>query len=187
MTKEEWQAIKARDKSMDGVFYCGAVSQKIFCRISCSKVRKISNTCVFASPQDAIKAGYKPCQRCRPDDPNWKGTKAALASAAQKYMEAHFHDKFSLEQLSSALFVNGSYLLRTFKQITGQTPLWYHNHLRCEKAKELLTHNELSISAVGDLCGFVSSAHFSHVFKKMLGETPSQYRKEYLLDLDREA
>ena len=43
-------------------------------------------------------------------------------------------------------------------------------------AKELLTESDLSISEIGETVGFVSSAHFSHVFKKMTGMTPSAYR-----------
>ena len=42
------------------------------------------------------------------------------------------------------------------------TLLWYHNHIRCEKAKALLKDFDLSISKVGEEVGFVSSAHFAH-------------------------
>ena len=98
-----------------------------------------------------------------------------LAEAAEAYIEAHSAEKFSLQAMSDALFVNGSYLLRVFKANTGHTLLWYHNHTRCENAKRLLT-SDRSISQVGEETGFVSSAHFSHVFKQMTGMTPSEYR-----------
>ncbi len=100
----------------------------------------------------------------------------ALAEAAEAYIEAHSAEKFSLQAMSDALFVNGSYLLRVFKARTGRTLLWYHNHVRCEKAKTMLTDSEQSISQVGEEVGFVSSAHFSHVFRKMVGCTPTEYR-----------
>ena len=98
-----------------------------------------------------------------------------LTLAAREYIEAHSAEKFSLQAIADALFVNGSYLLRVFKANTGHTLLWYHNHTRCENAKRLLT-SDRSISQVGEEAGFVSSAHFSHVFKKMTGMTPSEYR-----------
>ena len=100
----------------------------------------------------------------------------ALTLAAKEYVEAHIEDKFSLQAIADALFVNGSYLLRVFKANTGHTLLWYHNHVRCERAKALLCKGDRSISRVGEQVGFVSSAHFSHVFKRMTGMTPTDYR-----------
>ena len=104
----------------------------------------------------------------------------ALALAAQQYVEAHSTEKFSLQGVADALFVNGSYLLRVFKANTGHTLLWYHNHVRVERAKVLLAESDESISRIGEATGFVSSAHFSHVFKKLEGVTPSQYREARL-------
>ena len=100
----------------------------------------------------------------------------ALTQTAKAYVEAHSEEKFALQAVADALFVNGSYLLRVFKANTGHTLLWYHNHIRCERAKELLRLRDRSISQVGEQVGFVSSAHFSHVFKKMTGMTPTDYR-----------
>ena len=100
----------------------------------------------------------------------------ALSEAAQAYMEAHSADKFSLEEMAKALYVNGSYLLRTFRRHTGMTPLYFHHKLRCGKAKELLAQTNRSISEIGEAVGFVSSSHFSHIFRKMESCTPSEYR-----------
>lgn len=103
----------------------------------------------------------------------------ALANAAIAYMKRHRADKFSLQEMADALFVNGSYLLRTFKRYTGCTPLAYHHHLRCEYAKELLVQTNQSVSEIGEAAGFVSSSHFSHIFKKMEGCTPTEYRMNH--------
>ena len=89
----------------------------------------------------------------------------ALVKAAARYIEIHSAEKFSLRALSEALFVNGSYLLRLFRSRTGQTLL-----------QALLRDTGLSISEVGEAVGFVSSAHFSHVFKKTTGMTPTEFR-----------
>ena len=99
-----------------------------------------------------------------------------LAFAAQNYIEEHSAEKFSLQEMADALFVNGSYLLRTFKRYTNMTPLCYHHQVRCAKAKELLVHTDQSITEVGEAVGFVTSSHFSHIFKKVEGCTPSEYR-----------
>ena len=100
----------------------------------------------------------------------------AIVRAAMDYIEGHSAEKFSLKTLSEALFINGSYLLRLFRSRTGQTLLGYHNRVRCDKARALLRDTALSISEVGEAVGFVSSAHFSHVFRKTTGMTPTEYR-----------
>ena len=102
----------------------------------------------------------------------------ALVKAAKDYIESHSAEKFSLKALSEALFINGSYLLRLFRSRTGQTLLGYHNRVRCEKAQALLREMNMSISEIGGAVGFVSSAHFSHVFKKITGVTPTEYRAD---------
>ncbi len=100
-----------------------------------------------------------------------------LAQAAQVYMEAHSAEKFSLREMADALYVNGSYLLRTFKRYTGTTPLAWHHAIRCRKARELLENTDAGVSEIGEVVGFVSSSHFSRVFKSMTGCTPTEYRR----------
>ena len=104
---------------------------------------------------------------------------AALSAAAQAYIEAHSAEKFSLDKMAKALFVNGSYLTRAFKHHTGMTPLVYHHRLRCAKAKELLTHSGLTISQVGEAVGYVSSSHFAHIFRRLEDCTPSEFQKNH--------
>ena len=99
-----------------------------------------------------------------------------LSKQAAFYIREHSEQKFSLEKIAGALFVNGSYLSRVFRRETGHTLLWYHNHIRCEKAKELLARSDLSLTEIGNAVGFVSPAHFTHVFKRTEGCTPSAYR-----------
>lgn len=101
-----------------------------------------------------------------------------LVRAAEEYVLAHSREKFSLQAMADALYVNKSYLLRLFKAHTGSTLLSFHNQTRCEQAKRLLRESELSISQVGEAVGFVSSSHFSFVFRKTVGVTPTEYRAQ---------
>ena len=180
MTMEQWNALRDRDPQSDGAFLCGLMSSKTVCRPSCThRVRQPQNIIVFSSYEEAAAQGYAPCSYCRPDKPQWRGAKHELVQAAKTYIEAHSAEKFSLRELSGALFVNGSYLLRTFRELTGSTLLWYHNHIRCENAKRLLEDNQLSISAIGERTGFTSSSHVSRVYKKMEGISPTRYRSNY--------
>ena len=99
-----------------------------------------------------------------------------LVQAAKAYITAHSTEKFSLQAIADALYVNKCYLLRQFKAHTGCTLLKYHNQVRCEQAKQMLADTALSISEIGEAVGFVSSSHFTHVFKKTAGVTPTEYR-----------
>ncbi len=99
-----------------------------------------------------------------------------LARQAGYFIREHSEQKFSLGEIAGALYVNGNYLSRVFKRETGRTLLWYHNAVRCEKAKRLLSESDLSVSEIGAAVGFVSSAHFTHLFKKMTGSAPSAWR-----------
>ncbi|MBR0464942.1 MAG: helix-turn-helix transcriptional regulator [Clostridia bacterium] len=118
-------------------------------------------------------------------DSNVSGAAAKPASesakktvaAAEAYLDAHSAEKFSLEKIARALYINQSYLLRVYKAATGQTLLHSHHRIRCEKAKRLLEETDLNMSAVSEMVGFVTPAHFSRVFRQMTGKTPSQYRK----------
>ena len=103
----------------------------------------------------------------------------ALAEAAQRYIEAHSTERFSLEKMSRALYINGSYLMRVFRQMTGTTPLCYHHKVRCDRAKALLTKTDQTISQVGETVGFVTSSHFTHVFRDTVGCTPTEYRRQH--------
>ena len=135
---------------------------------------------IFGSVEEGLAAGYTPCRRCCPEQQGWKGSKAELADKAEKYMQAHYQEKFSLKKIALQFFVNESYLLRVFKEVKGETMLECHNRIRCDAAKDLLTRNELSISFIGDSVGFTSAAHFSRIFRKETGLSPSEWRKEYL-------
>ena len=99
-----------------------------------------------------------------------------LTRGAKAYITAHSREKFSLQAVADALYINKSYLLRQFKAHTGCTLLGYHNQVRCEQAAQMLADTKLSISEVGEAVGFVSSSHFTHVFKKTVGMTPTEYR-----------
>ena len=113
-----------------------------------------------------------------PKEPR-KDRGAQLIQSAKAYITAHSREKFSLQAVADALYVNKCYLLRQFRARTGGTLLGYHNQVRCEQAKQMLADTALSISEIGEAVGFVSSAHFAHVFKKTVGVTPTEYRNAH--------
>lgn len=187
MNREQWAAIKNRDKSYDGVFYYGLKTTKKYCRPSCPKpCYDPRRVVIFASTEEAERSGYRPCSRCHPELPNWTDAKTDLAQSTEAYIQTHYADKFSLSALAEAMHVDKAYLARSFKSVKGVTPLEYCNHVRCENAMELLTHPEMSISYIAATVGYVSASHFAQVFRKASGCTPSEYRENFFHSLEYE-
>jgi AraC family transcriptional regulator of adaptative response / methylphosphotriester-DNA alkyltransferase methyltransferase len=181
MTDEEWNAILNRDQKYDGVFYYGLTTTKKIKRPSCpSKHPKRENVEIFYSLEEAYAQGYTACKNCCPDDPCWTGAKNELVQSAKRRIEEQYLVKFSLKKLADSLFVNESYLLRIFKQITGSTPLEYHNKIRCQKSIEYLRNPDHNLAYISSMVGYSSSAHYIRCFQKCYSCTPTQYRKEIL-------
>src|SRR5205823_9364346 len=64
-----WQAAMARDARADGAFFFGVKSTQIYCRPSCPARRPLrKNTLFFPTPADAEREGFRPCQRCKPNE-----------------------------------------------------------------------------------------------------------------------
>jgi AraC family transcriptional regulator of adaptative response / methylphosphotriester-DNA alkyltransferase methyltransferase len=179
MTEEEWTAILNRDKNYDGVFFYGLKTTKKFKRPSCpSKRPRPENVIIFYSLNEAYAQGYVPCKNCCPNIPCWAGAKSELVFSAKKLIEEQYLEKFSLKKLADCLYVNESYLLRTFKQITGHTLLEYHNIVRCKKSTEYLRNPDYNLAYISNMVGYSSSSHYIHCFQKYFNCTPTQYRKE---------
>ena len=185
MTKEQWQAIKNKDKEYDGKFVYVLRTTGTICKPSCEKkVSSPNNVIIFDTLEEALAAGYHPCKKCRPDYENWKGARQELADAVLREIQENYDRDFSLSALADHLHINKFHMLRTFKAVTGETPLQYHNRYRCEVAEHLLEQPELAVSYIAFETGFNSASHFSRVFKAVTGKSPSEYRKDYLKSLD---
>lgn len=94
---------------------------------------------------------------------------------AQEYLNAHFGDDISLNQLARAVQCSPFHLLRTFRRTVGLTPHAYLIQIRVQRAKHLLLTNH-SITQVALETGFTDQSHFTRRFKQILGITPGQYR-----------
>ncbi len=101
-----------------------------------------------------------------------------LAESAKEMIEESYSEKFSMQILAKRLYVAEGYLYRVFKEQVGCTPLQYAQNVKCERAKELLEKKDLSIGRIAWEVGFSNTAHFSRVFHKTVGVSPSVYRKQ---------
>lgn len=93
-------------------------------------------------------------------------------------MEQELENPLSTAEIASQVHVSVRQLERLFKQKLKISPAEYYLELRLKKARQLLENSDLSISAIGMICGFSSGSHFSRSYQGFYGNTPSELRKK---------
>lgn len=98
-----------------------------------------------------------------------------------EFMKQHLREPLRISTLSAVANLSRSHYTMLFKHVTGYAPLLYLNHLRMQRAVQLLNSTSLSIKAIGDQLGFADQFYFSRAFRKLHGHSPSEHRSRYLL------
>lgn len=93
------------------------------------------------------------------------------------YMEEHYAESISLQELADIVSCNAQYLCRFFKEITGSSPIQYLIAYRIDRACMLLSDTTLSVLEIGMECGFDNASYFIRKFRQLKGCTPNQFRK----------
>ena len=95
----------------------------------------------------------------------------------KQYIDQHFKEALSLEQLAERTHMSKYYLVHTFKEEYGVSPINYMISRRSVESKYLLAETDLSLSQIAHLLGFSSPSYFSQAFRKSQGISPIDYRK----------
>lgn len=103
-----------------------------------------------------------------------------LAGHACAYIEEHIEERITLSDIAAHLFVNPSYLSRTFKQAIGDNVNHYITHKKIARAKADMRNLNLGIREIAQNLGFTDYSYFCVQFKKETGKTPLNYRKRIL-------
>ncbi len=97
---------------------------------------------------------------------------------ARKFVEEHYREKISLNQVALLLGVSVGHLSSSFKRQTGKNFLDYVTEYKVEKAKELMESGDgYMVYEIADMLGFETSFYFSRVFKKVTGMSPRDYER----------
>ena len=99
-----------------------------------------------------------------------------LALQVSAWVQQHMSEPVSTEALASFLHFSRPHLSRKFKEETGMTLTDFILTKKSEEAARLLAYTDKSLIAISDYLGFSSQSHFSRVFKKYMGMTPTEYR-----------
>lgn len=95
----------------------------------------------------------------------------------RSYLLSHFAEEVTLESISSELGYSRTYFSKLFKRLFGKNFVAYLTDLRIEEAKRLLEKENLGIQEVAARTGFRGNAYFSSTFRRLTGQTPSEYQE----------
>lgn len=94
-----------------------------------------------------------------------------------KYIDEHYMEELSLDSISERYYFNPSYFSSIFKNYTGVNVSDYLMNVRLKKAKELLREPIIRVYEVAIQVGYKDAKYFNRIFKKKLGMTPEEYRR----------
>jgi AraC family transcriptional regulator of adaptative response/methylated-DNA-[protein]-cysteine methyltransferase len=171
-----WEAVRRRDPAFDGEFFFAVKTTGVYCRPSCaSRAAKLENVSFFGTVEEAERAGYRACKRCRPDklgapDPRVEAVKRACERIASA------EEAPRLADLAARAGMSPFHFHRLFKEVTGVTPKAYAAQMQARRAADGLRKAETVTEAIYD-AGFNSSSRFYETAAARLGMTPTAVRR----------
>ena len=180
-TRRLYRALTARDPRFDGVFYVGVTSTDIYCRPICPARTPAANRCrFFATPQEAERAGFRPCLRCRPElapgsAPVDDGQRIAQL-IVQRLEEGELDGTAGLEEIADQFELSSRQLRRIVQKELGVPPIQLLLTRRLLLAKQLLTDTPLPVTDVAFASGFSSLRRFNDAFTTRYRMAPTRLR-----------
>lgn len=99
------------------------------------------------------------------------------AKEAIRYIETHYKEDVTVEDIAKNCQLERSYFGKIFKGVIGQSPQEFLVHYRMAKAAALLTTSDRQVSEIGTLVGYPNALHFSRAFKRVYQMSPREYRQ----------
>jgi AraC family transcriptional regulator, arabinose operon regulatory protein len=96
------------------------------------------------------------------------------------FMKSHLREPLNVATLAALVNLSRSHYTTVFSRVTGYSPLSYMNHLRMQRAVQLLNTTDWSIKQISDHLGFSDQFYFSRAFSKMHNHSPSEHRRRYV-------
>lgn len=173
-TAKRWQALEERDARADGNFVFAVRTTHVYCRPSCPSRRPLrENVVFFRTPSEAEKGGFRPCQRCRPQE---QREAAVLVRRAADLLMKDSEELLSLPTLAERAGTTPAKLRRAFQSLTRLSPRQFAEACRMARFKRSLREGRSIVDALYD-CGFGSPSRIYEKTDRHLGMTPSAYQK----------
>ncbi|HEV7820897.1 MAG TPA: Ada metal-binding domain-containing protein, partial [Burkholderiales bacterium] len=172
---DRWAAVVNRDSEADGTFFYSVKTTGVYCRPSCAaRLARPENVQFHLTRADAERAGFRPCQRCKPDQaPLAEQHAATVANICRVIEDAETVP--SLDALAAEAGLSTYYFHRVFKAVTGLTPKGYAAAHRTKRVRDELDRSDTVTTAIFD-AGYNSNGRFYETSNQVLGMTPSNYR-----------
>jgi AraC family transcriptional regulator, regulatory protein of adaptative response / methylated-DNA-[protein]-cysteine methyltransferase len=171
--QNRWQQVMARDARQDGRFVFAVRTTGIYCRPSCPSRRPRRDSVeFFPNPNEAERAGYRACLRCKPTEVS---SQAQYVTRARQLLD-NAEGVVTLAQLSRQVGLSPFHLQRLFKRATGLSPREYQSARRMQQVKSQLRKGNDVTTALYD-AGFGSSSRLYEKAPQHLGMTPGEYRR----------
>ena len=174
-----WTALRTRDAKADGTFYYSVKTTGVYCRPSCAaRAARPENIAFHATAAAAERAGFRPCKRCKPDQPPLAERQAAQVAALCRLLERAVErgdDVPTLEELASHAGLSAFHTHRMFKAVTGVTPRAYAAAHRAKRMRGELGARATVTEAIYG-AGYSSPARFYEQSMARLGMTPTRFR-----------
>lgn len=168
-------AVAGRDAELDGAFVYAVRSTGIYCRPSCPSRRPNPGQVVlFAVPEAAERAGFRPCRRCHPEREG-RSPQSELVRQVCGEIASNANPRANLKRLTAATGVSPNHLQRTFRKTMGITPRQYADALRVARFKSDLRKGADVTTALYE-AGYGSASRIYERSDAHLGMTPAAYR-----------
>lgn len=175
LSDARWAAVVARDPLSDGHFFYSVRTTGVYCRPSCgARTPRPENVDFHPTTESAEQAGFRPCKRCRPDQPPLAERQAARVAELCRWIDAA-ETPPSLAELAERAGLSAYHLHRLFKAVTGVTPKAYAEDSRARKLRAELGGKGTVTEAIYK-AGYNSSGRFYAESERLLGMTPRDYK-----------
>jgi AraC family transcriptional regulator of adaptative response/methylated-DNA-[protein]-cysteine methyltransferase len=173
--EERWNAVTQRDRQAEGEFIYAVRTTGVYCRPTCSSRRpNRENVVFFEKYEDAERAGYRACRKCRPKTASGRPQLPEAIIQACKLIE-EAEEPPTLEELAGAVGLSPYYFHRLFKKVVGVTPKGFVAAQRVRRLQDGLLRGRRVAEAIYD-AGFGSSSRCYERVGDILGMTPSKYK-----------
>jgi AraC family transcriptional regulator of adaptative response/methylated-DNA-[protein]-cysteine methyltransferase len=174
-----WASVVARDPKADDTFYYSVNSTGVYCRPSCAaRLARPEHVRFHLTCEDAEQAGFRPCKRCKPDQPSLIQQYAAKVTDACRIIE-EMENMPSLKELATRIGMSAYHFHRVFKQFTGLTPREYAAAHRQQRVRAELGRGGMQRATITEAifdAGYNSNGRFYEKSNEVLGMTPTNYR-----------
>jgi AraC family transcriptional regulator of adaptative response/methylated-DNA-[protein]-cysteine methyltransferase len=170
-----WASVLARSPAADGMFLYSVRTTGVYCRPSCpARLAKPENVRFHSTREDAEHAGFRPCKRCKPDQPSLAEQHGAKVTQACRLIETA-PTVPGLEELAAHVGMSPFHFHRVFKATTGLTPRAYAAAHRGQRVRKELGRTGTVTAAIYE-SGYSSNGRFYGESQQVLGMTPTKYR-----------